>query len=193
MKRNATINRETKETKILVKLDLDKVEPSIIKTPIAFLNHMLDVFTRHGGFYAEVEASGDIEVDLHHTVEDIAITLGQAFSKALGDKVGIERYGSIILPMDDTLVRASLDLCGRPYFRTNLEKGLGKIGSFDIDNCTHFFRSFSDEVKMNLHLDLLEGYDRHHIIEASYKAISRSLKQAIKVTGNQIPSTKGSL
>lgn len=195
MTRKSAIHRKTNETDVALSLELENSseKASKIDTPIPFFNHMLDVFSRHGGFYMELTVRGDVDVDLHHTIEDTGIVLGDAFKEALGDKKGIARYGSMFLPMDEALTRAVVDLSGRSFYRCDLKRSSGSIGQFDLDNCKHFFRSVTDHVQMNCHIELLYGEDTHHIIESVFKAMARALRQAVRVTGKEIPSTKGKL
>jgi len=193
MKRAVQKKRVTKETNINIFLDLESSAPSSIKTPIPFFTHMLEGFAKHGGFYLKCDIQGDVEVDLHHTVEDTGIVLGEVFKEALGEKIGITRFGSMFVPMDETLVRVVLDLSGRTFFLCNLDQISGKVMQFDMEHGVHFFRSFADHLKMNLHIELLYGRDKHHILEASFKALSRALAQAVEIKGDQLPSTKGVL
>ncbi len=193
MIRKSTQKRKTKETDISISLEIGNSENSKISTPVPFFTHMLELFSRHGNFYLNCDIKGDTEVDLHHTVEDTGIVLGKAFKEALGDKKGIRRYGFMLLPMDESLVRVALDLSGRPYFKYDIGDIKGKIGNFDLEYCSHFFRSFTYELQLNLHIELLYGDDKHHIVEAIFKAVSRSLAEAVEIIGNDIPSTKGIL
>ena len=195
MTRKSKIHRKTNETDVALILELENPgeKASKIDTPIPFFNHMLDVFSRHGGFYMELTVQGDVDVDLHHTIEDTGIVVGDAFKEALGDKRGITRYGSMLLPMDEALARAVVDLSGRSFYHCELIRRSGPIGQFDVDNCKHFFRSVTDHLQMNCHIELLYGEDTHHIIEAVFKAMARALRQAVCVTGEKIPSTKGKL
>ena len=193
MKRMNIQKRKTKETEINVNIHLDDSKESKISTPNAFFTHMLELFAKHGNFHLECDIRGDTEVDLHHTVEDTGIVLGKAFSEALGDKKGIERYGLSYVPMDETLVRVVVDLSGRPFFYFEADSLSGKIGEFDMEHCKHFFRAFAHHLSANLHVSVLYGDDKHHIVEAIFKATSRALKGAIAITGKEIPSTKGIL
>ena len=190
MSRKNEQKRKTKETDIKISLELDKEGDSKIETPIPFFTHMLELFARHGNFLIDAKIKGDVEVDFHHTIEDTGIVLGKAFREALGEKIGINRYGFFLLPMDETLVQIVLDLSGRPYFKYDIGRVKGKIGAFEMEYCKHFFRSFAHELQMNLHIELKYGEDKHHIIEAIFKGVSKALSQAVKITGKRIPSTK---
>ena len=191
MGRSASLRRETRETNIDVSLDLDGSGNYQIETPIGFLNHMLELFSKHSGIDLQIFASGDVEVDFHHTVEDIGITLGECISNALADRRGINRYGFFILPMDETLARVVIDLGGRPFLVFNAEFSSPRVGNFDVELVEEFFRGLTNHLKCNLHIDLLRGGNTHHSIEAIFKAFARALKEAIKVTGDDIPSSKG--
>lgn len=192
--RTAIIKRKTNETDISVELNLAEGEYSN-NTDIGFFDHMLDHLAKHGGFSLQVEADGDVHIDDHHTVEDTAIALGQAFDKALGDKKGIERFGFGSVPMDDALAQVSIDISGRAAlsFSGEFKQPAGKIGEFDVQLVREFFNSFAQAARMNLHIEIVRGENDHHIAEAIFKATARALKQAIKITGSQIPSTKGVL
>jgi imidazoleglycerol-phosphate dehydratase len=195
LERTAQVRRKTKETDVRVSLNLDGLGQSRIATGIAFLDHMLELFARHGLFELEVECHGDLEIDDHHSVEDIAISLGQAFAQALGDKAGIARYGFAIVPMDEAAARACVDLSGRFYLVYEVETRRQMIGNFSVELAEHFWRSFAESARCNLHIDLLRGRNTHHILEATFKATARALRQATerdaRVVG--IPSTKGVL
>ena len=196
MSRKGTFQRKTKETEISVSVELDGVGEYDVKTGIGFLDHMLELFTRHGLFDVKVRCKGDLHVDAHHSVEDIAIALGEAFKAAAGDKKGILRYGHAYITMDEALVRAALDLSGRPYFVPNLgELKREVVGGLPTEMVEHFFRSFSTHFPMNLHLDVLRGNDTHHIIEGTFKAVTRALRVALSVDAREagVPSTKGVL
>jgi imidazoleglycerol-phosphate dehydratase len=195
MSRQAEIKRTTKETAIRVALKLDGVGASAINTGIGFLDHMLDLFARHGLFDLEVECQGDLHVDDHHTVEDIAICLGQAFAQALGDKRGIVRYGAAYVPMDETLARAVVDLSGRYYLVHRVENTREKIGTLAVELVEHFWHSFAEHCKCNLHVEVFYGRNQHHIIEAQFKAVTRALAQAVRVDERiaGVLSTKGTL
>ena len=195
MARTATVNRKTGETDITISIDLDGRGTSEVNTGIGFFDHMLTAFARHGFFDLDVRVAGDLEVDGHHTVEDTGIVLGQAIAEALGDKKGIKRYGSMILPMDETLVMGAVDLCGRPYFVMDAEFKTPAVGELDTQLVQEFFYSVSYAAMMNLHLRVITGINDHHKIEAMFKAFARALDEAVtfdpRVDG--IPSTKGSL
>ena len=193
--RRAEVVRRTTETDIVLKLDLDGHGVADIVTGIGFLDHMLVLFAHHGGFDLTVRAGGDLYVDGHHTVEDIGLALGQALREAVGEKRGIRRYGSFLLPMDEALVMVALDLSGRPYFAHDLQLAGVRIGEFDADLTPHFFRSLATQSGMTLHVRLLAGSDAHHIVEAVFKAFARALSQACERHGrdDEVPSTKGIL
>lgn len=194
--RTAEIKRKTAETDIALSIDLDGKGESRIDTGVGFLDHMLTLFARHGRFDLEVACKGDTFVDDHHTVEDIGIALGEAFAEALGEKKGVVRYGSVILPMDEALILAAVDLSGRDYLGYELKIPTYKVGSFDTELTEEFFLGFVRNCKCNLHLRQLAGTNSHHIIEGSFKAVARALKEAVKVEEaykDEIPSTKGVL
>jgi len=193
--RVAQIHRKTKETDVRLKLDLDGGGQSRINTGLPFLDHMLELFARHGLFDLDVSCKGDLEVDDHHSVEDVALTLGQALTEALGDKIGIKRYGEAIVPMDEALCRAVIDLSGRFYLVYEVTTRRQKIGNFSVELAEHFWRSFAETAKFNLHIDCLRGRNTHHILEGTFKATARALRQAVerdaRITG--VLSTKGVL
>ena len=192
--RCAAVHRVTNETDIAVALDIDGSGVAEVATGIGFLDHMLELFAHHGRFDLTVRAAGDLDVDGHHTVEDIALALGQALVEGLGDKRGIRRYGSCLLPMDEALAMVALDLSGRPYFVHDLQLAGVRIGTFDGDLAAHFFRSLAMEAGLTLHVRLLAGGDAHHIVEAVFKGVARALAQACERTGGDaVPSTKGTL
>jgi imidazoleglycerol-phosphate dehydratase len=193
--RRARVKRTTSETDIDLTLDLDGQGAADVATGIGFLDHMLTLFAHHGGFDLTVRAGGDLHVDGHHTVEDIGLSLGQALREALGDKRGIRRYGSFLLPMDEALAQVALDLSGRPFFVHDLKLSGVRVGEFDADLTAHFLRSLSTESGMTLHVRLLAGSDAHHIVEAVFKAFARALAQACERHGRDdaVPSTKGTL
>ena len=193
--RRAEVIRTTSETDIALTLDLDGHGAADVVTGIGFLDHMLVLLAHHGGFDLSVRASGDLDVDGHHTVEDIGLALGQALREALGEKRGIRRYGSFLLPMDEALVMVALDLSGRPYFAHDLQLAGVRIGEFDAGLTPHFFRSLTTQSGMTLHIRLLAGSDAHHIVEAVFKAFARALAQACARhgDGDEVPSTKGVL
>ncbi|WP_179194741.1 imidazoleglycerol-phosphate dehydratase HisB [Bacillus sp. EAC] len=191
--RISTILRETYETKISLDLNLDGNGESTIQTGIGFLDHMLTLFAFHSGINLEINCDGDLEVDDHHTTEDIGIALGKALYEALGNKIGINRYGSSYIPMDETLARVVVDFSGRPFLIYNDRTIRDRIGKIDTQNFKEFFKALSSEAKMNLHMEVLYGENDHHKIEALFKAFGRSVKEAIKVSSTKLPSTKGTL
>ena len=192
MTRQAEIQRKTAETDISLSLSLEGGEVNIA-TGIGFLDHMLTLFARHGGFGLTVRCDGDVQVDDHHSAEDIGICLGQAFDRALGDRRGIARYGSMLLPMDEALILCALDISGRSMLCTELGELPPKVGSFDTELVEEFLLAFTRHFPITLHLRRLAGSNTHHIIEGCFKALARSLGQAAAVVGNEIPSTKGVL
>ena len=194
--RTAVIERKTLETDISLSLNLDGTGKSAIDTGCGFLNHMLTLFASHGRFDLTVSCKGDTEVDDHHTVEDIGISLGKAFADALGEKRGITRYGSFLLPMDEALILSAVDISGRSYLGFRLEIPAQKIGSFDTELVEEFFLGFVRNCPMSLHIRQLAGSNSHHIVEGAFKSVARSLKAAVAIdqaTANEIPSTKGVL
>ncbi|HEY7555971.1 MAG TPA: imidazoleglycerol-phosphate dehydratase HisB [Candidatus Binatia bacterium] len=195
MGRTAKVSRKTKETDITVYVDLDGSGKAEIETGMPFYNHMLDAFTRHGLFDVNVQAKGDIEVDYHHTVEDVGLALGQAFKDALGDKHGIRRFGEASCPLDETLARVVVDLSGRPYLSYNVKIRPGRVGNFDTDLPHEFYAAFANQLGMNLHIDVVRGENPHHIIEACFKAFARAMDLATQLDPRVqgVPSTKGSL
>jgi imidazoleglycerol-phosphate dehydratase len=193
--RSGAVNRKTKETDVRVAISLDGTGLSSISTGIPFLDHMLVLFARHGLFDLEVHCEGDLEIDDHHSVEDIAISLGQAFLDALGDKAGISRYGSAIVPMDEVLCRSVIDLSGRFYLVYQVETRRHTIGNFSVELAEHFWRSFAEALRCNLHIDCLRGRNTHHILEATFKSTARALRQAVEIDPRVqgVLSTKGTL
>jgi imidazoleglycerol-phosphate dehydratase len=195
MKRSGTVKRKTKETEITAIIDIDGSGKAEIETGMPFFNHMLDSFSRHGLFDIKVEAKGDLEVDYHHTVEDVGLVLGEAFKKALGDKQGIRRFGEASCPLDETLAKVVIDLSGRPYLSYNVKIRPGRVGTFDTDLPHEFYAAFANQIGMNLHIDVIRGENPHHIIEACFKAFARAMDMATaldeRITG--VLSTKGSL
>ena len=193
--RSATVARKTKETDIAITLNIDGAGTSNIETGNGFFDHMLDGFARHGLFDLNVKASGDLNVDCHHTVEDTGIVLGQAIAKAIGDKKGIKRYGSMILPMDETLVMCAIDLSGRPYFVMDGEFTAPMVGDFDTQMVREFFYAISYSAGMNLHLRIITGLNDHHKIEALFKAFAKALDEATTIDPriSDVLSTKGAL
>jgi len=192
-KRTAKIRRQTKETDIRCELNLDGLGKYQIDTGIGFLDHMLTHLSKHGKIDLVVKAKGDLNVDAHHTVEDIAICLGECLLKALGDKKGIARYGHSSVPMEDALANVSLDLSGRANCIYNVEYRTDKIGDFDVECLQEFLRSFSNTGKFNLHVNVPYGTNSHHIAEAIFKGMGQVLAQATKIVGTDVPSTKGLL
>lgn len=194
--RTAQIGRKTNETDVSLTLNLDGSGKSDVSTGIGFLDHMLTLFAAHGRFDLDVRCTGDLEVDGHHSVEDVGIALGEAVLKALGDKKGIIRYGSILLPMDEALVLCAVDLSGRACLRYSADIPAQKVGSFDTELTKEFFEAFTRKAELALHVRQLDGENSHHIIEAMFKAFGRALSQAVRVDAahaGEIPSTKGVL
>ena len=194
--RNAKIIRKTAETDIFVEIALDGTGSYDNRTGVGFFDHMLDQLARHSLIDMTVTCEGDLHIDDHHTVEDVGIALGQALSHAIGDKRGIRRYGACLLPMDDALVRAALDLSGRPYLVWNVALPTDKIGTFDTELVREFFQAFSTHGGITLHVEALAGINSHHIAEAAFKAVARALREAMEGDARKsdaIPSTKGSL
>lgn len=194
--RTAEIKRTTGETDIDLSLNLDGTGQYSVDTGCGFLNHMLELFTRHGRLDMTIKCDGDTHVDYHHTAEDIAICIGQAFKTALGDKKGITRYGSMILPMDEALILCAVDISGRSYLNFDVEIPAQKVGDFDTELVKEFMMAFSRELGMNLHIKMLAGENSHHIIEGIFKALGRAMKEAVKIDRefeDEIPSTKGIL
>ena len=193
--RSVLVKRDTKETKISLKLNIDGSGKSSLDTGIGFFNHMLDGFSRHGFFDLDVSVKGDLNVDCHHTIEDTGIVLGTAIKEALGDKAGIRRYGSMILPMDEALVLCAVDLSGRPYLQYHAEFTVPKVGDMDTEMAKEFFYAVSYAAGMNLHIKVLDGTNNHHIMEAMFKAFAKALDEATqedpRIKG--VLSTKGSL
>ena len=193
--RAGEVSRRTKETDVRVRLSLDGSGQASVSTGVPFLDHMLELFARHGLFDLEVSCRGDMEIDDHHSVEDIAICLGQALAQGLGDKAGIARYGSAIVPMDEALCRAVIDLSGRFYLVYEVETRRQTIGNFSVELAEHFWRSLAEAARCNLHIDCLRGRNTHHILEGTFKATARALRQAVerdpRIVG--VLSTKGAL
>lgn len=193
--RTGRVERNTAETRIRLALNLDGAGKADIHTGIGFFDHMLHGFARHGLFDLELHVEGDLEVDTHHTVEDTGIVLGKAIREAVGDKKGIARYGSMILPMDDALILCSLDLCGRPYLSCDLRLDRERVGELETETVREFFYAVSYAGEMNLHIKQLDGFNNHHIVEGSFKAFAKALDQAVRyddrITG--VLSTKGTL
>ena len=193
--RTSTITRNTKETQITLTVNLDGSGRADIASGVGFLDHMLTLFAAHSLIDLDVRATGDLHIDAHHTVEDIGIALGRAFTETLGTKEGIRRYGHFTLPMDETLVTAAVDFCGRPYFAYNVEFKNPKIGDFDTELVHEFWQGFSAAAACNLHMLLHYGTNGHHIAEALFKAVARAVRMAAEIDPRQhgVPSTKGSL
>lgn len=192
--RESRIRRQTAETDVEISLNLDGSGKSSVNTGVGFLDHMLVLFSRHGGFDLNVTCKGDIAVDDHHSVEDIGIVLGQAFKEALGNMAGINRYGNIILPMDEALILAACDISGRCFLQFDLDLPATKVGTFDTELCQEFFLAFTRNSNITLHFKQLSGSNTHHIIEGCFKAFGRILKEAVgidKSLNGEIPSTKG--
>jgi imidazoleglycerol-phosphate dehydratase len=191
--RVAETHRRTGETDVRVRIDLDAAGQASVSTGVGFLDHMLELFARHGRFDLAVEARGDTNVDDHHTTEDIGIVLGQTLAKALGDKQGIARYGHAYVPMDEALVRTALDLSGRPYCVYDVAPPAGKVGAFDTELVEHFCESLAIHAGLTLHVDLIRGRNTHHIVEAVFKSLALALQMATRVVRDDLPSTKGVL
>ena len=195
MSRTARVQRSTKESEVLVELDLDGTGVTEVDTGLPFFDHMLSQLGKHGGFDLTVRTKGDLEVDAHHTVEDTSLAVGQALREALGDKAGIRRYGDSLVPLDETLVQVAVDLSGRPYLVHTEPDIVELIGSYDTTLTKHIFESIVAEARMTLHVDVLKGRNAHHVVEAQFKAFSRALRTAVELDPRVIgvPSTKGTL
>jgi imidazoleglycerol-phosphate dehydratase len=195
MERTSQVKRKTTETDVTLKINIDGSGKYSIKTPVPFLTHMLELFSKHGLLDLDITASGDVEIDSHHTVEDIGICLGEAFNKALGKKIKIKRYGEAKVPMDEALAQITLDISGRPHLTCNIPQIEDKVGQFDTELVEEFFQAFVNNSGITLHINLISGKNSHHIIEAVFKAFARALDVATlldpRVSG--IPSTKGAL
>jgi imidazoleglycerol-phosphate dehydratase len=193
--RTARVERKTKETSIAVRLHVDGTGKPNVDTGVPFLDHMLDSFARHGFFDLDVRARGDLEVDQHHTVEDVGLTLGQAFRDALGEKAGIRRFGEAACPLDEALVRIVVDLSGRPFLNYDLSTKQARVGSFDTELVHDFFLALTNQLGMNLHIDQVRGRNPHHIIEACFKAFARAMDDATRIDPrvSGVLSTKGTL
>jgi imidazoleglycerol-phosphate dehydratase len=194
--RQARVERKTKETDIVLQLNIDGRGASKIQTGIPFFGHMLEAFSKHGLMDLTVDASGDLEVDLHHTVEDVGIVLGKALREALGDRTGIVRYGTASIPMDETLVSAAVDISGRPFIVFNVPLRRTRISNMDLDLLQDFFRAFAFNAELNLHVNMHYGDNLHHIAEAVFKSVARAVAQATRLDpriAGVVPSTKGSL
>jgi imidazoleglycerol-phosphate dehydratase len=195
MKREAQVTRNTLETRISVKFDVDGSGQAKLATQVPFLDHMLDQVARHGVFDLEIEARGDLHIDAHHTVEDVGITLGQAFAQAVGDKKGVRRYGHAYVPLDEALSRVVVDLSGRPGLDFHIDFVRARIGDFDVDLVHEFFQGFVNHANVTLHVDSLRGSNAHHQAETAFKAFGRALRMAVELDPRVggVPSTKGSL
>jgi imidazoleglycerol-phosphate dehydratase len=195
MSRRGLVDRRTRETEIAVEVELDGTGQSSIDTPLPFLSHMVEQIARHGAIDLKVRAKGDVEIDGHHTTEDLGIALGKAVKDALGDHRGIRRYGSATLPMDEALVTAAIDLSGRPFFVWKVPLPKAKLGDWDVELAEVFFEAFARTAQANLHVVLHTGHNLHHIVEISFKAFARALREAVEIDPRSggIPSTKGML
>ena len=191
--RTAKLRRETKETTIELTLDVDGKGATSISTGIPFFDHMLEQLGKHAGFDLDIDAKGDLEVDLHHTVEDVGIVLGQALTQALGEKRGVRRFANSMVPLDEALVQVALDLSGRPFLVYDVEPVAEWIGTFDPQLAEEFWKGFVDGARVTLHIRSITGKNGHHVIEASFKGVARALRDAVKVEGDDVPSTKGTL
>jgi imidazoleglycerol-phosphate dehydratase len=193
MSRSSTQHRETKETKIELSLDVDGSGEASASTGIPFFDHMLEQLGKHGGWDLRIEAEGDLEIDTHHTIEDVGIVLGTAFKEAIGDKAGVRRFADAIVPLDEALVQVALDLSGRPFLVYEVDPKSEWIGTFDPQLAEEFWRAFAFAAGVTLHMRSLSGKNGHHVIEASFKGVARSLRDAVKIEGTDVPSTKGAL
>ena len=193
MTRKAELHRETKETKIDVALVLEGRGTTTISTGIPFFDHMLEQLGKHAGFNLGIDAKGDLEVDLHHTVEDVGIVLGQALREALGDMSGVRRFANTLVPLDEALVQVALDLSGRPFLVYDVEPVAEWIGTFDPQLAEEFWKGFVDGARVTLHIRSVSGKNGHHVIEASFKGVARALYDAVRIEGHGVPSTKGTL
>lgn len=193
MTRHAEITRETRETKVEVRLNLDGTGATDVATGVPFFDHMLDQFGRHGRCDLTVHAEGDLDIDAHHTVEDTGIALGQALAQALGDKAGVERFGDATVPIDEALVRVAVDLSDRPYLVYDADTPVQLIGTYETTLTKHFFEALVANARITLHVQKLAGDNSHHIQEAVFKAVAVALRRAVRVTGTTVPSTKGVL
>ena len=195
MSRVATRSRVTKETSIEIRLDLDGSGQTSVATGVPFFDHMISQLGRHGGFDLDLKAEGDLDVDTHHTVEDVGIALGECLRDALGDKAGVRRFASISVPLDEALIEVALDLSGRPFLVYEVEPGGDALGvpPFDPQLAEEFWRAFVTSAAITLHLRMRSGKNNHHILEASFKGVARALRDAVRIEGGGVPSTKGSL
>lgn len=194
-KRMVRVTRKTKETAIELTLTIDGKGASRVRTPIPFLNHMLELFSKHGLFDLQIRATGDVEVDDHHLVEDVGIALGEGFRKGLGEKIGIRRYGSATVPMDETLTTVAIDFSGRPALVYKNPVRRGKVKTFDLELVEHFFEAFTNTAAVNLHINVHYGKNKHHVVESIFKAFAKAVDQATQVDPRVkgVPSTKGKL
>jgi imidazoleglycerol-phosphate dehydratase len=193
MSRSSTQHRETKETKIDLVLDVDGSGQASASTGIPFFDHMLEQLGKHGGWDLRIDAEGDLEIDTHHTIEDVGIVLGTAFKEAIGDKAGVRRFADAVVPLDEALVQVALDLSGRPFLVYDVDPKSEWIGTFDPQLAEEFWRAFAFAAGITLHMRSLSGKNGHHIIEASFKGVARSLRDAVRIEGSDVPSTKGAL
>jgi imidazoleglycerol-phosphate dehydratase len=193
MSRSSQQHRKTKETTIELSLEVDGTGAASASTGIPFFNHMLEQLGKHGGFDLQIDATGDLEIDLHHTVEDVGIVLGTALKEALGDKAGVRRFASSLVPLDEALVQVALDLSGRPFLVYEVDPVSEWIGTFDPQLAEEFWRAFAFGAWITLHVRSLSGRNGHHIIEASFKGVARALRDAVSIEGTSVPSTKGML
>jgi len=193
MARTATKQRETKETTVDLALDVDGTGAASASTGIPFFDHMLEQLGKHGGFDLTIAATGDLDVDLHHTVEDVGIVFGTALAEALGDKAGVRRFANALVPLDEALVQVAVDLSGRPFLVYEVDPVAEWIGTFDPQLCEEFWRAFAFGAGITLHIRSLAGKNGHHVIEASFKGVARALRDAVRVEGSGVPSTKGTL
>jgi len=194
--RQGRLERKTKETEVALQLNVDGTGAAKVRTPVPFFSHMLEAWAKHGLMDLTVEASGDVEVDIHHTVEDVGIVLGQALRQSLGDKRGIVRYGTAFVPMDEALVQASVDISGRPFLVFNVPVARTRVSNFDLDMLQEFFRAFAFNAEITLHVTMHYGHNLHHISEAVFKAVGRALAEATRLNPRIVgilPSTKGTL
>jgi len=195
-KRQARVERKTKETDVTIQLDVDGTGAAKVSTPIPFFSHMLEAWAKHGLMDLSVDAAGDVDVDIHHTVEDVGIVLGQALTRALADKRGIVRYGTAFVPMDEALVVASVDISGRPFLVFNVPVARTRVSNFDLDMLQEFFRAFAFNAEITLHVTMHYGHNLHHISEAVFKSVGRALAEATRLNpriAGLLPSTKGAL
>jgi imidazoleglycerol-phosphate dehydratase len=193
MARTSTKQRATKETTVELVLTIDGSGDASAATGIPFFDHMLEQLGKHGGFDVQIEATGDLDVDLHHTVEDVGIVFGSAFAEALGDKAGVRRFANSLVPLDEALVQVALDLSGRPYLVYEVDPVAEWIGTFDPQLAEEFWRAFTFAAGITLHIRSLAGKNGHHVIEASFKGVARALRDAVRIEGAGVPSTKGTL